>query len=622
MKLHPLHKAISLALLVTPTIASASTQLDQIVVSANNTEQSLKSVTANATLISAEEIAEKQYKTLAEALKTIPGLSVKGSGGLGKATSVYLRGFESKNILILVDGLDLTDPSGLGGANLETISLSDVARIEIIKGPQSGVWGANATAGVINIVTQKGQSHAQVNVEAGAYQTRQITARLGAGNEQFDFGFNLSSLTTDGFSALRPANQSHEGFEADGYQQNDVTFNMGIQAAPHHRLETLIKRSSGNNDYDSTTNPDDTSNSSTFEQTVQQVQYLFNTPHWNSRVHISQNRIDRTHKGYNSEYQGLINEQGVQLGHRYGDDNLIQIALNHKEYLAETTYLAGDRFNNYGYALTHSHRLFESLTLNESLRYDEFDRFDNAVTGKIGFRNVFTPDVFIGANFGTGYNAPTLSQLSRPNPQALSPEKSESYDITLGLFGLEVTYFESRIDDLIEYVPSPPPYTQPYYYKNAEQKVISKGVEASYKRSFSALDTDMVLNYTWMSAQDENGDDLPYRPKQQGSLALDYYGFSNWHIGLETRYIGEQFATTYNNDDADGDPYQIDIGHYFVTDLKADYQITPSLSLYGRIINLTDDAYTENVSKATQTTPDFVYSNGGRQLFIGIRGEL
>jgi vitamin B12 transporter len=622
MKLHPLNKAISVALLATPILATASTQLEQIVVSANNTEQSLRDVTSNITLISAEEIAEKQYQTLADALKTVPGLSIKGSGGLGKATSVYLRGFESKNILILVDGIDMTDPAGLGGANLENISLSEVARIEIIKGPQSGVWGANATAGVINIVTQKGQDHTRVDLEVGSNHTRKITTSISAGNEQFDFNFNLMSLATDGFSALRPAQESHTAFEKDGYQQNDVSFKMGIQPVPQHRIETLIKRSSGHNDYDSTTNPDDTINSGSFEQSVRQLQYLFNTPVWNSRVHISQNSIDRTHIGYGSEYHGLINEQGVQLGRRYGEDNFMQIALNHKEYLAETTYLTRDRFNNVGYALTHAHRLFGSLTLNESLRYDEFDRFDNAVTGKIGFRNLFTPEVFIGANIGTAYNAPTLSQLSRPNPAALSPEKSASYDITLGLYGLEATYFDSRIDDLIEYVPSPPPYTTPYYYKNADQKVISKGVELAYKRSFDALKTDMLLNYTWLSAKNENGDDLPYRPKQQGNLALDYYGIKRWHIGLETRYIGEQFATTYNNNDADGDPYHIDIGHYFVTDLKADYQITPSLSLYGRIINLTDDAYTENVSKATQTTADYVYSNGGRQFFMGIKGQL
>ncbi len=619
MKRSTLSLAI-LAALASPSVL-ANTTLDPVMVTVNNTEQALHSVTSNVQIITKEQIEEKQYQTLTDALKTVPGISVKGSGGLGKATSIFMRGFDSKNVLILIDGIDLTDPSGLGGANLESIQLASVERIEIIKGPQSGVWGANASAGVINIITKKGGQQASVNVELGSNNTKKISTHLGAGNEQFDFLFSLSQLNTDGFSAVRAANRSHDDFEADPYRQSDLLFKMGINPAPNHRIETLIKTSHGDNSFDDATNPDTTTPTSTYDQVTRQIQYLYNNGQWNSRLYLSENTLNRFNPSYFSEYHGTINELGAQFGLNYRAQDHVQVAINHKEYLGKTTYLPADRFNNLGVALTNTNYLTDTLLLTESIRYDEFDKFKNATTGKIGLKNQFTQDIFVSANIGTAYNAPTLSQLATNNPTPLTPEKSESYDLTLGAYGLEITYFKSEITDLIEFVPLPPPSFD-YYYKNANQKILTQGVESSYRLSLDSIKTDIGLNYTWLEAEDADGKTLAYRPNQQGSVALDYYGFKNMHLGLETRYVGEEFATTYGNDISPNTPYKIDIGNYFVSDFKADYAFNKHLTIYGKVVNLFDEAYVENVSNATKTKANFVYSTGGRQFFIGLRGQL
>ncbi len=613
MKLSKLSAAI-LAALSTSPIYAEHTALDQVIVSANNTEQTLHSVTSNIVVITQEEIEEKQYQTLADALKTVPGIMLKGSGGLGKSTSIYMRGDTQAHILILQDGIDLTDASGLGGARIENIQLSNVERIEIIKGSQSGVWGANATAGVINIITKKGGHQASVNVEIGSNNTRKISTTLGDSNEQGDFVIHFSTLNTDGFSAVREANASHENFEDDGFKQTDISLKFGINLAQHHRVETFIKTSSADNEFDGTTGsplylpaPDDNNATNSYKNVIKSLQYSYSKGPINTRAFIRDNQVDREFPTYFSTYNGNIREVGAQLGYDYRGADNVSVLTNRKIFDS----LSND-YTNYGVAITNTNHINRDLIVTESLRYDEFDKFDNVVTGKIGIKNYINADLFVSANYGTAYNAPLLSQLAQPNPVALLPEKTESYDISLGAYGLEVTYFYNKTEDLIEYVPQP--YPTPYYYKNSEQEVVTDGIEASYTQSIDAIHTDLGLNVSWLSARNENGESLKYRPEHTASLNLDYYGLSKTHIGLETRYVGTQFSSDNNAG--------VQLGEYFVTDIKADYAVNKNLSVYAKVINLMDDEYTDNVRKATGTTANYVYSNGGRQFFIGIRGQL
>jgi vitamin B12 transporter len=614
MKLSKLSAAILVAT-ASSVVFAENTSLDQIIVTANNTEQSARSVTSNMTIITAEDIEKKQYQTLADALRTVPGIMLKGSGGLGKSTSIYMRGDTQAHILILQDGIDLTDAAGLGGANIENLQLSDVERIEIIKGSQSGVWGANATAGVINIITKKGGHQASVNVEIGSNNTRKISTTLGDSNKQGDFVVNFSTLNTDGFSAVREANVSHENFEDDGFKQTNISLKFGINVAENHRIETFIKTSSGNNEYDDTTNPDTTARTSSYEQDVRQIQYKYNNQKLNARIYLSDNTVDRVYPSatYPSEFHGTVNEMGGQLGYQYRQNDALNILVNLKEYHNNsTTSYGGHTVNGYkntGVALTNTNHITTRLTLTESLRYDEFDKFENATTGKIGLKNNFTDNVFISANYGTAYNAPTLSQLAQPNPVDLIPEKTHSYDLTFGAYDFALTYFNTETKNRIDWR-----YDSYLYYVNTPQKILTDGVETSYRSSLEAINTDLGFNFTWLSARNENGDTLAYRPEHTANLSLDYYGLSKTHIGLETRYVGRQYSSDNNAG--------VQLGEYFLTDIKADYEVSKTLTFYAKVINLMDDKYTDNVANATGSTANYVYSNGGRQFFIGLRGQL
>jgi vitamin B12 transporter len=607
---------LSIALLVatTSSVAYAETaSLDPVIVTANNVAQPLRSITSNVTIITAAEIEEKQYQVLTDALRSVPGLSIKGSGGLGKATSLYMRGDAQKHILILMDGIDLTDASGLGGANIENIHLNDVERIEVIKGPQSGVWGANAAAGVINIITKKGGKKSSINVEIGSNNSHKIATTLGDSNDQGDFVLNFSTLNTDGFSAVRTANKSHDNFESDGFDQTDVSLKLGINLAKQHRVEAFVKNTSANNEYDGTTGspsylpaPNDITTTNSYTNTIKQLQYLYTQGPINTRLFINDNQIDREYSSSSDSFRGGVRELGSQLGYDYRSADSINILVDQKAFdSTEGNYI------NQSIALTNTNQFGKNFILTESLRHDTYDKFENVTTWKIGFKNYFSDAVYLSANYGTAYSAPLLSQLSRPNPVTLIPEKTQSYDLSVGAYGLEITYFNTETKDLIKYESAG---SDPYYYKNADQKILTDGIETSYRRSIEAINTDIGINYTWLSARNESGESLSYRPERTANLNLDFYGIPKTHLGLETRYVGTQ----YSSDNQAG----VQLGRYFVTDIKADYQLNKNLNIYAKVVNLMDDTYTDNVANATGTTANYVYSNGGRQFFIGLRGQL
>ena len=608
MKLSKLSIAI-LASFSSSIAVAESTFLSDIVVTANNMSQNIKSVTSQVTIISRDEIEEKNYQTLTDAVKTVAGISVKSTGGMGKASSIFIRGASSsdRQVLIMIDGIEQTDPAGFG-ANIANIQLDNVARIEILKGPQSGVWGANASAGVINIITIKSQKQALVNVELGSNNTQKLSTTLGAANEQFDFTVHLSTLKTDGFTAVKPYKADEQDFEDDAFNQTDFALQMGLNLTPAHRIETKVKSLSANNEYDGSTTPNIDTYSNTNDITTRQLQYLYKENQLNAKLFINDQSIESSFSsGYQTE--GLIEGLGGQLGYQYAQNNQVNLSIEKKH---SKNILGNKEYTNVGYAISNTHYLGSNLVLNEALRYDEYDTFKNATTGKIGFKNQFTNHLFVSANYGTGYNAPALYQIITSNPNLLKPETVEAYEFTFGAYGAEVTYFNSVTDNLIIGEGSWPNN----YYVNSDGKTTTEGWEFSYTQTINSLKTDLSLSSTWLTAKNSNDQLKAYIPQQQASLSLDNYSVKNLHLGLETRFTGQNYS-------ANGE-LGAQIGDYFVTDLNANYQVNKNLNLYAKVVNISDEDYVTSVADypATNITPNYVYSSGGRQLFVGIRGNL
>ncbi len=608
MKYSTLTSAILVAL-ATANAHAETTQLNNVIVTANHTAMSQHSVTANTTVITAEDIAENHYRTLQDALESVPGIHFVRNGGLGTSTSIFIRGQKTGSTLVLVNGVEMTNPMGTGGAILSTLLLSNVERIEVLKGSQSGIWGSRASAGVINIITKQAQQGTQgsVNLETGDNNYNKLAVSLSSAEENGDFVVNFSQLTTDGFSAVKPYKSYEQDYEDDAFNQTDFSLNMGININQAHRLEVLLKTANSTINYDFTSNPDQVDFASTeYQNTLKRLQYVYAREQFNSTVFVSQNNIQQFGN------DAFINSVGVKGGYQYAPDQSLSFVVNNNQYLNINN---GDSYYNTGVGITNTnHFNNKKLIITQALRSDTFNQFKDKTTGKLGIKNFFSDDIFISANLGTAYNAPTLFQLTYNATTDLQPEETTGFDINLGLYDIEISYYQTRAKNFINYnsgsgFPND-------FYENLNGTTDFEGVEFAYNNYIDAANTKINLTYAQVSAKDSNNEFLARRAEQTVSLNLLYDGFNNLTMGLNNRYIGNMFDQA-NRSGAN-------IGDYYVTDLSINYSVNKNLTVYTNILNLFDADYTQAVAtyQADNVTPQNVYSNGGSQLFVGLQGKF
>jgi len=599
---------------------SQAQQLDSIIVSANNLAQPLKTVTGSAVVITQQEIEDKQYQTLQQALESVPGVNFYNNGGMLQATNIQMRGSSTGQVLIMLDGVSINDPSGFG-ANLNSIALQNVKRIEVVKGPQAGVWGANAAAGVINIISKdaKQTESAQFTFERGSNNTQKMATTLSGSDEHADFVFSISDLSSDGYSTVKAVDEDATDPEKDGYSQTDINFKLGINLAKQHRLEALLNKSMTNNNYDAYAWPagfdaNDTFSNTEMDSELRRLQYQFEQPGLSVRLYASDYQINRTSSEpfVTGVYKGQTKEKGGVVNFEYQPNQTLTAGLNLAETKGKSDFygVSEAQFESTGLFISNSNQFNNGrLIITESLRRDQYDNdFDDKTTGKIGIKNHFNDNFYLSAQYGTAYNAPSLYAYTH-SVANLQPESTEGYEINLGAYGLELSYYRNEITDLIGY------NTDFLAYNESGTSTLS-GIEVSYSRYLDELNTDLYVSYDRLSAKNSDDQWLGRRPESQASLHLTYDGISKTLIGLQTRYIGRMYD---QNNQAGAK-----IGDFFSTNLTADYAVNAQFSVYARVINVFDQ---DGVSAVANYEDDYltakdVYSNGGVQYFVGIRGQL
>ncbi|MGH8240842.1 MAG: TonB-dependent receptor, partial [Steroidobacteraceae bacterium] len=229
---------------------SGPQELERVLVSANRIEQPLSRIGDSVTLIDAGQVRASQKLTVSDLLAATPGITVTRNGGLGGSTQLRIRGAESDQTVVLIDGVKLNDPSSAGGGfNFANLLTGDYMRIEVLRGPQSTLWGSQAIGGVVNIVTTvpEGPLMAEYSAEGGARGSATVQARAEAGSERFSWRVAGKYLTTDGVSAF---NEERGGSERDGYRNSGANvrglyrFNDAVSA----ELRTTYSR--GRVDFD------------------------------------------------------------------------------------------------------------------------------------------------------------------------------------------------------------------------------------------------------------------------------------------------------------------------------------------------------------------------------------
>jgi vitamin B12 transporter len=617
--------------------ASGTEELERVVVSANRDEQPLSRIGDSVTLIDAEQVRASQKLTVSDLLATTPGVSVSRNGGLGGSTQLRIRGAEHDQTVVLIDGVKLNDPSSAGGGfNFANLLTGDYMRIEVLRGPQSTLWGSQAIGGVINVVTTapEGPLLASYAAEGGERGSATVQARAEAGGERFSWRVAGKYLTTDGISAL---NDDRGGREKDGYRNTGANVRglWRINEAVSAELRTTYSR--GRVEFDGFPAPAFAlADTREYGITEELVSYAgVNAMTFGGKL---QNRIgfaftdtdrenidpdspvpttfDATGRNERWEYQGTLTLNDA-IGGVFGleSERSELETRSPSEFDPNPTPLANHAQLDSVYAQV-AVSPFDALTLTGGMRYDDHDTFGDETTVRAAVAWSATPTTIVRASYGEGFKAPTLFQLfSEFGNEDLAPERADAWDVGVeqhllsDALVLSATYFGRNTRNMIDFVscfPSTDPRcaTRPFGFYDNVAKTDAEGIELGLTARIGER-LRMEANYTDLDATNRApgsnfGRDLPRRPAQTLNGEVTYA----WPIGLTT-----SVAVVHSGRSFDNASNSVALDSYTVVDLRAAFVFRDNLELYGRLENAFDEEY-ETIAR---------YGTPGRAMFVGVR---
>jgi len=586
------HHALSLALaLALPGIAAAGqapTELDDVIVTATRTPITLQDSISPAQVIDRAEIERSQATSLQDLLRGRAGINLTNSGGLGKQTSLFLRSTNSAHTVVLLDGIRI-NTADFGAAALQDLPLAQIERVEIVRGPQSSLYGADAIGGVIQIFTRRnhGGFAPHLQLGGGSNGLREASGGIGGGTERGWFGADVAYQHSDGINACRGSATLFQGCYADepdrdGYRNLSKSLRGGYSFNEQWSVEGSALRADGKNHYDGYYN---------YSETRQQVLggKLRYTPSERFALTASVGRSDnesdnygdfgaygsaQTHRDSASLQAdlGLAEGQLLSAGVDWSDDSLDG---------SSAGYLVENR-DNTGVFVQYLGR-FGAHSLQANLRNDDNEQFGNHTTGSLGWALELGHGLRVNASYGTAFKAPTFSDLYDPwsGMPTLDPEKARSTNVGLSQGGQDwrwaLDLYETRIDDLITYDATTWMMTQ-------VEKARIRGAELTGSVSLAGFDINAQASYTdprnrTTGSQYDNW--LARRARSSGRIDVDR-GFGPLRLGITAAGYGHRFDNAANT---------VRLAGYGTVDLRVEYAINDAWSLQARAANVFDREY-------------------------------
>lgn len=582
------------------------TKLEKMVVTATRTETELREVGSSITVITAEEIESRQIVSVADVLRGVPGLDVRRTGGAGQQTSVFIRGANSDQTLVLIDGIEMNDPSNPGGSfDFADLMADNIERIEILRGPQSTLYGSDAIGGVINILTKKGKGKPRFYLrgEGGSFDTFKAGGGVSGTLDAFSYNVSASRLETEGFSAADtrlPGNR-----ERDGYENTTVAARLGFKPLERLDFDWALRYQKGEIDLDTGFNPvtflasDDpnafSDNEALFTRFQTQVG-LFDGL-WEQTLGVAFTDDDRETidkpDSVNPFSLGRSSFEGKKLKADWQhvlhlhETNIVTVGAETEEAWMRTDTTSRKSTNTTGVYLQDQIRLLDRFFTTAGVRVDDFNRIGSRVTWRVSQAiNIDETGTRLKGSYGTGFKTPSLFELFDPfsgNPD-LRPEKSRGWDVGFeqSLWNdrllLGATYFHNVFVDLIGFEFDPADFT--FRTQNVGEAV-TEGVE-----SFIELNPIEGLTlrggYTYnRSRDDDTKERLLRRPTHKGSFDANYRFLNGADVNLHVLMVGDQ------------EDFPDESAGYVRVDLTAGYQVNKYLNLFGRVDNLFDKKYQE-----------------------------
>ncbi|QDC45532.1 TonB-dependent receptor [Candidatus Methylopumilus universalis] len=614
-------------LLTANVFADTTLKTSDVFVTATRTLIPKKNVIADITLISEEEIKLAGYSSLPELLQRQPGIEISNNGGQGKVSTLFLRGASSTHSVILLDGIRI-DSATAGLTAIENIPLSQIEKIEIVRGPASSLYGQDAIGGVIQIFTKKGLNGFKpyISFGYGKYNTSIAQGGIRGGDDTTSYAINLSSQNSTGFSAFEPntnpaATANIFNLDKDGYRNKSVSASLSHKINEKLDINFQYFLSQGKNKYDNRYANWDPSIDWKNTQDQESLSGTVNsqlTNYWKSSLRVGlgiddyvekQRYISGATREVDNVYKTIQNQITWQndLILPLGSLVLLYDKLDQKINVTDTSYSKKDRQNDaymIGYNLNQANHNFQA-----NVRKDFNSVYRDATTGNIGYSYAIDSNWSIASSFGTAFRSPTFNYLyagSNANPD-LQPEKSKNIEAQLKYqsdaeFFSFVT-FKNKITDFI--ISNGTTGYRPYNINTAE--IYGATVSSSHFINHFQVKS----SFTVQSPMNESADKyLPRRSNFFGTVGLNYF-IQNWNLGFEATGSGNRYNDAEN---------LFNIPGYIKTNLFADYQITKNLAMNARVDNVLGKNYTY-AYEGNPTTDGFRYQTPSQSFFISLRYE-
>lgn len=574
--------------------------LKEVVVTATRSETLANDLISDVAVISRQDIDSGVGRTVGELLARVAGVKVASNGGLGKNSSVFIRGTENRHVLLLVDGVRYGSAT-TGTPNFDTIALEVIERIEVLKGPASALYGSDAVGGVIQIFTRKGSAgfHPYASLTVGENDRAEVAAGLNGGTADLNYAFGVQNLNEKGFSATNPR-VSFNGFNADrdGLSQNSAYASASWKVTDGWKLDGRALQSTGTSQFDN--------GASTFDARGEFETQVFGlglqgrlSAIWKSRISVSSS-TDKS-SSFTSAVPSLFNTKQDQWTWQNDVTTPVGVVVagfdNLKETVSGTTaYTVDSRTTESVFAGLNGQAGAHSWQVNA--RQDHNSQFGDATTGLVGYGFKITPDLRAHASYGTSFKMPSFNTLYFPltngfqGNSTTQPETGKNTEIgvayAVGSHQLSVTYYDNRIQGFIT--------TTPVVTNTPFARI--EGWTLAYEGEVGAWDYRTAVDF--LDARNEANNRKLQRRADIQLTANANYTVGDWKWGSSLLAATEAFDDAANTKT---------LGGYGTVDVYTRYAVKKDWSVEGRIVNLGDKFY--------QTTMG--YNQTGRSAYVTLR---
>jgi vitamin B12 transporter len=592
------------------TLAAEDINLKDVIVVASRVAQSPENVIGDVTVINREEIERAGQSTFIELLQKQPGVEISSNGGAGSLASVYLRGANANQTIVLIDGVRVNSITA-GTTYLSNISLLQIERIEILRGPAGGLYGQDAVGGVIQIFTKQVTGSPQFNaaVGYGSYNTRSVEAGMGGSYNGLDYSINVSNKETDGFSALRISNDARQ--DKDGYSNLSANGSISYNINERNSFGIRFFDSKGKIDYDSSIAFNNTNKSKQTSLSLFSKNKINDI--WTSNLTASKG-VDRyDDKSYSDWFNSWSESYIKSIQNQYSWQNNFELTLgtftlayDRLEQDLKTSYAyQGKSRDSNGYYFGYLKDI-GAHSIQTNFRLEDSTQYGKNTTGYLGYGYRINPNWRATTSYGTAFKAPTFNDVYAPsgwgaNPN-INPEESENIEASLRYSNetslASVTLYQNKITNLIL---SSGASGIPAYQMGNIGKAELKGITIAASTSINGWRINGNLDIQ-SPENSETKKMLPFRANRHGSIDLGK-SWGDWNFNSELIGSSERYNNPTNTQRMSG---------YVIVNLVADYNIDHQWTLQTRVNNLFDKNYALAYSGSTP------YNTPGANVFVSL----